>query len=40
MFIHFHYNCAVKMQGLNKDSRSMCNWDKQLNATQEVCVVR
>ena len=26
----------MKMQGLNKDSRSMCNWDKQLNATQEV----
>ena len=23
-------------QGLNKDSRSMCNWDKQLNASQEV----
>ena len=23
-------------QGLNKESRSMCNWDKQLNASQEV----
>ena len=27
---------TIEMQGLNKDSRSMCNWDKQLNATQEV----
>ena len=32
-----HYDViTIEMQGLNKDSRSMCNWDKQLNATQEV----
>ena len=24
------------IEGLNKDSRSMCNWDRQLNVTQEV----
>ena len=26
----------IMFQGLNKDSKSMCNWDKQLNASQEV----
>merc|ERR1712115_98449 len=32
-----HSEAYIKyIEGLNKDSRSMCNWDKQLNATQEV----
>ena len=35
IFTHNHV-ITIEMQGLNKDSRSMCNWDKQLNATQEV----
>ena len=40
-YIQYQYlrittSSQLKWQGLNKDSRSMCNWDKQLNATQEV----
>eukprot|EP00088_Acartia_fossae_P065566 TRINITY_DN80878_c0_g1_i1.p1 TRINITY_DN80878_c0_g1~~TRINITY_DN80878_c0_g1_i1.p1 ORF type:complete len:120 (+),score=25.56 TRINITY_DN80878_c0_g1_i1:2-361(+) len=32
-----HSEAYIKyIEGLNKDSKSMCNWDKQLNATQEV----
>ena len=32
-----HSEAYIKyIEGLNKDSRSMCNWDRQLNATQEV----
>ena len=31
-----NYTLNSLHQGLNKDSRSMCNWDKQLNASQEV----
>ena len=32
-----HSEAYIKyIEGLNKDSRSMCNWDRQLNVTQEV----
>merc|ERR1712045_262653 len=32
-----HSEAYIKyIEGLNKDSRSMCNWDKQLNASQET----
>merc|ERR1719340_420356 len=32
-----HSEAYIKyIEGLNKDSRSMCNWDKQLNASQEA----
>jgi len=32
-----HSEAYIKyIEGLNKDSRSMCNWDKQLNANSEV----
>merc|ERR1712142_54316 len=32
-----HSEAYIKyIEGLNKDSRSMCNWDRQLNATQEL----
>ena len=32
-----HSEAYIKyIEGLNKDSRSMCNWDRQLNANQEV----
>ena len=32
-----HSEAYIKyIEGLNKDSRSMCNWDRQLNASQEV----
>jgi len=32
-----HSEAYIKyIEGLNKDSRSMCNWDRQLNASQEA----
>merc|ERR1719350_2280228 len=32
-----HSEAYIKyIEGLNKDSRSMCNWDRQLNASQEI----
>ena len=32
-----HSEAYIKyIEGLNKDSRSMCNWDRQLNASNEV----
>ena len=32
-----HSEAYIKyIEGLNKDSKSMCNWDRQLNVTQEV----
>merc|ERR1719427_2319852 len=32
-----HNEAYIKyIEGLNKDSRSMCNWDRQLNASQEI----
>ena len=32
-----HSEAYIKyIEGLNKESRSMCNWDRQLNASQEV----
>merc|ERR1719350_147377 len=32
-----HSEAYIKyIEGLNKDSRSMCNWDRQLNVTQEM----
>jgi len=35
-----HSEAYIKyIEGLNKDSRSMCNWDRQLNASQEFVKV-
>ena len=35
-----HSEAYIKyIEGLNKESRSMCNWDRQLNASSEVGVV-
>jgi len=32
-----HSEAYIKyIEGLNKDSKSMCNWDRQLNASQEI----
>jgi len=32
-----HSEAYIKyIEGLNKDSRSMCNWDRQLNANSEA----